>query len=218
MPIMRNATDASPAGATSALPWGVAFLALLALVAAFAGKNFGSAKGSRVDGSANALPTAAMDGQGAQPAAGAAGGMPDIANMSANERASRLYNRAMTAAEQGQVDSAAFFAEMAVAAHGMIDNISIDERYHMARAAEIIAETETMRAQGDTILQQRPTSLFGLMLSASAARARGDSAAAKGFDARLLAALEPELATSQPDYDLHRAEIDRAAAAARRAR
>src|SRR5215207_6676537 len=63
-----NAANARPSGAASVLPWGVAFLALLALVAAFAGKNFGSAKGSSVDGSANALPTTAIDGGGAAPA------------------------------------------------------------------------------------------------------------------------------------------------------
>jgi hypothetical protein len=220
MPLVQ-AANARPSGAASVLPWGVAFLALLALVAAFAGKNFGSAKGSSVDGSANALPTTAIDGGGAAPAgasAGGRGGMPDLSSMSSNERASRLYIRAMTAAENGQVDSASFFAQMAVAAHGMIENISTDERYHMGRAAEIIADTATMRAQADTILKERSTSLLGLMLATSAARARGDDAAAKAFDARLLAALEPELATKLTDYELHRAEIDRAAATARRSR
>jgi hypothetical protein len=39
---------------------------------------------------------------------------------------------------------------------------------------------------------------------------------AKGFDQRLLKTLDPELATRLPDYDMHRAEIDRAAADARR--
>ena len=44
----------------------------------------------------------------------------------------------------------------------------------------------------------------------------GDNAAAKRFDQRLLKALEPELTTRLPDYDMHRAEIDRAADEARR--
>ena len=52
--------------------------------------------------------------------------------------------------------------------------------------------------------------------AARAARMTGDNAAAKAFDQRLLKALEPELATRLPDYDMHRAEIDRAAAEARR--
>lgn len=219
MPAGRAAGGAAPGTAASVLPWGVAFLALLALVAAFAGKNFGSAKGSGVDGSSNALPTTAMDGASAPSAMGPGSGpAPNIANMSANERASRLYIRAMEAAEAGKVDSASFFATMAVAAHGMIEGLSIDERYHMGRAAEIISDADVMRAQGDTILQERPTSLLGLMLAASAMRARGDSAAAKGFDARLLAALEPELASKIPEYELHRAEIDRAVADVRRGR
>jgi hypothetical protein len=47
-----------------------------------AGQNFGAAKGSRVDGSANALPTPSIDGPAV--GAGAPGGgqrPPDISNM-----------------------------------------------------------------------------------------------------------------------------------------
>jgi hypothetical protein len=200
----------------SVLPWGVAFLALLALVAAFAGRNFGAAKGSVIGGSSNALPTTEMDGGGPPPPM--TGRAPDISNMSANERASNLYIRAMTAAEQGKVDSAQFFATMAVAAHGMIEGMSIDERYHMGRAAEILGDAATMRAQGDTILQERPTSLLGLILSADALRAGGDSTAAKAFDARLIATLQEEMQSKLPEYELHRTEIDRAVADARRGR
>ena len=221
MPVGLGAAGAGARGASqgttaSVLPWGVAFLALLALVAAFAGKNFGAAKGSVVSGSANALPTTEMDGGGPPPPLGPRA--PDISSMSANERASNLYIRAMTAAEQGKVDSAQFFATMAVAAHGMIEGMSIDERYHMGRAAEILGDAETMRAQGDTILQERPTSLLGLILSGDALRAAGDSTAAKAFDARLIAALQEEMLSKLPEYELHRTEIDRAVSDARRGR
>jgi hypothetical protein len=222
MPVGRGAGAAGGAAGAghsttaSVLPWGVAFLALLALVAAFAGKNFGAAKGSQVSGSANALPTSEMDGGG--PASGAPARAPDISSMSANERASNLYIRAMTAAEQGKVDSAQFFATMAVAAHGMIDAMSIDERYHMGRAAEILGDAATMRVQGDSILQERPTSLLGLILAGDALRVAGDSTAAKAFDARLIAALPEELQSKLPEYELHRSEIDAAVAAARRGR
>ena len=40
--------------------------------------------------------------------------------------------------------------------------------------------------------------------------------AAKGFDQRLLKALEPQLATNLPDYQMHRAEIDRAVSDAKK--
>ena len=211
--IAPGASRAGPSATASVLPWGVAFLALLALVAAFAGKNFAGAKGSSVDGSANALPTAAMDGQGG---GGTAAPAPNIANLSPGERASRLYNRIMEYAERGKVDSVAFFAPMALAAHEMLSAPSLDERYHFGRIAEVTGNGATMKAQADTILRERPTSLLGLILSARAARMTGDSTAARRFDARLLAALAPELATGQPDNDQHRAEIDRAVADARR--
>ncbi len=191
----------------------------------FAGKNFGSAKGSSVDGSSNALPTASIDGQGAAPDAGGPGGpggaggpgpAPNIASLSPSERASRLYIRIMTYAENGRVDSVNFFAPMALASHEMLTAPTVDERYHYGKIAEVTGNAEIAGAQADTILQERPTSLLGLMLSATALRMRGDSAAAKGFDARLLKVLESELATKQPDYELHRAEIDRAVMDARR--
>jgi hypothetical protein len=222
-PIPTTPTNA----ATSALPWGVAFLALLALVAMFAGRNFGKAKGSAVDGSANSLPTSAMDGQAAAgPAApfagGAAGGgggaAPNIANMSPSERASRLYVRVMEYAEAGKVDSVATFAPMVLAAHEMIPNISPDERYHFGRVAEVVGAADIAKAQADTILQANPKSLLGLLLGARAARMEKNEAAAKKFDTRLLAALTAELATNNEDYGTHRAEIDRAVADARKAK
>ena len=199
-------------------------MALLALVAAFAGKNFGSAKGSSVDGSSNALPTASIDGQGAAPDAGAGGGgggggggpAPNIANLSPSERASRLYIRIMSYAENGRVDSVAFFAPMALASHELLTAPSVDERYHYGRIAEVTGNGSIAKAQADTILQERPTSLLGLTLFATALRMGGDSTAAKGFDQRLLKVLESELATKQQDYELHRAEIERAVANARR--
>jgi len=215
----------SSGGAASALPWGVAFLALLALVAMFAGKNFGKAKGSSVDGSANSLPTSAMDGQAAAAAAGGAapfaggggagGPAPNIANMSPSERASRLYVRVMEYAEAGKVDSVATFAPMVIAAHEMIPAPTADERYHFGRVAEVVGSGEIAKAQADTILQQNPKSLLGLVLAARAARMTKNEAAAKRFDTRLLAALTAELATANEDYQTHRAEIDRAVKDAR---
>jgi hypothetical protein len=193
------------------LPWAVAFVALLMLVATFAGRNFGAARGSSVDGSSNALPTTAMDGGGAAPRA------PDISSMSPGERASSLYNRIMTYAEQGQVDSVAFFAPMALGAHEMLTAPTIDERYHFGRIAELVDNGSVARAQADTILAAQPRSLLGLLLGARAARMTGDSASARALDKRFLDALQVELATSNEDYRFHRPEIDRAAQDARRA-
>ena len=216
LPLTR--TPAASGGAGAILPWGVAFVALLALVAMVAGKNFGAAKGSGIDGSANSLPTQAVDGVSAAPFAqgGGGGAPPNIANLSPSERANRLYTRIMEYAEGGKVDSVAFFAPMAMASHEMLEGPTADERYHFGRIAEVTNAPPVAKAQADTILQGTPNHLLGLLLAARAARMTGDTAAAKRFDQRLLKALEPELATRLPDYDMHRAEIDRAAEEARR--
>ena len=52
--------------------------------------------------------------------------------------------------------------------------------------------------------------LLGLLLAARAARMSKDDSAARGFDARLLKALAPQLATQAEEYVQHRSEIDRA--------
>ena len=220
LPVTRAATPAS--GTAAVLPWAVAFVALLALIAMVAGRNFGKPKGSSLDGSANSLPTQALDGQaaaaGGAPFAGGAGGgpAPDIASLSPSERANRLYIRIMEYAEFGKVDSVAFFAPMAMASHEMLESPTDDERYHFGRIAEVTGNTGVAKAQADTILKSQPDNLLGLLLAARAARMSKDEAAARGFDQRLLKALAPQLATQLEDYQVHRSEIDRAVADAKK--
>lgn len=214
LPLTRPA--AQPAsGAAAVLPWGVAFVALLALIAMVAGKNFGKPAGSSLDGSANSLPTQELDGQAAPdgaPFAGGAGGgaAPNIANLSPSERANKLYIRIMEYAELGKVDSVAFFAPMALASHEMLDGPTLDERYHYGRIAEVTGNADVAKAQADTIVKEQPDNLLGLLLAARAARMSKNEAAAKGFDDRLLKALNAQLATQAEEYVQHRAEIDRA--------
>jgi len=214
---------AAPGGVAAVLPWGVAFVALLALVAMFAGRNFGAAKGSGVDGSANSLATQAIDGPAAASAAPFAGGAaaggraPDLSNMTPSEIASRLFNRVMELAEAGKVDSAVFIGErMALPAHEMLPEITIDERYHYGRLAEVVNNAGVARAQADTILQREPNHLLGLLLRVRAARMDKDPATERQYNARFLAALDKERNADREEYRVHKAEIDRAEAEARK--
>ncbi|HCT55659.1 MAG TPA: hypothetical protein DGD08_00450 [Gemmatimonas aurantiaca] len=211
----HSAPAPASGSAASVLPWGVAFVALLALVAMFAGRNFGAAKGSGIDGSSNSLPTQAIDGQ-AMGQAGAGGPAPSIGDLSPSERANRLYQRMMTYVQDGKVDSVAFFAPMAMASHEMLESPTPDERYHHGRIAEVTGNAAVARAQADTILKASPDDLLGLLLAARGARMDNDTKSAAGFDKRLLDALQAQLAIERPDYQLHRAEIDRAVEEARR--
>lgn len=214
---------AAPGGVAAVLPWGVAFVALLALVAMFAGRNFGAAKGSSIDGSANSLATQAIDGPAAASAAPFAGGAaaggraPDLSNMTPSEIASRLFNRVMELAEAGKVDSAVFIGErMALPAHEMLPEITIDERYHYGRLAEVVNNAGVARAQADTILQREPNHLLGLLLRVRAARMDKDPATERQYNARFLAALDKERNADREEYRVHKAEIDRAEAEARK--
>lgn len=159
----------------------------------------------------------------AQPAApfapfanGASGAAPpDIANMSPNERANRLYGRIMAYVQAGKADSAAFFAPMAMAAHEMLDNPSIDERYHLGQLNEMLGNGAAAAAHADTILKAEPENLLGLMLATHAARLTNKAADIKTYDALFLKVLDAQLATKKPEYDMHKAEIERTAAEAR---
>ncbi len=195
------------------VPWALAALSLVVIVAVLAGREGGAGSSRTTD--------RAPDGTTGPPAAapfatGAGGAPPDIGSMTPSERAARLYVRVMEYAEAGQVDSVATFAPMVLAAHQMIEQPTVDERYHFGRVAEVVGSEAITKAQADTILQANPRSLLGLLLAARAARSAGDETSARAFDRTLLSLAEAELATRNADYENHRAEIDRAVAEARR--
>ncbi len=194
------------------LPWGITAVALLMLVANIAGKTFAATR------NANRQPSeiGAADDNAPLARPTPLGVAPNLAGMSPSERANRLYLRMARYAEAGTTDSIQFFAPMAMAAHEMLANPSLDERFHYGRIAEFIGNPDVARAQAEAILADRPTSLLGLLLAARIARLTSDDAAARAFDQRLLAALSTELASNRSDYDQHRLEIDREVAEARK--
>lgn len=218
------AAAAAPAhgpGATSgstALPWAVAAIALLAVIALVAGQRFGAARGGALDGSRNALPQAGLDDRGGAMAGGpgAPGAVraPDISQMSPEERAARLYDRVISLSEAGKRDSVMFFSPMALTAYQMLDSLSLDQRYDLGRIGEVSGSPELAKAQADTILAKAPTHLLGLILASNAAGMRGDAAAQKEYMRRLVAARGSELAKQLPEYEAHRADIAAATAAA----
>lgn len=195
------AAPARPRGADAALPWVVASIALLALVALLAGQFFNARSDAGGPAqSAGPLPPGAGPG-------GAPGGAPDISGMSPAERAERLFNRIMLLHERNQPDSVQFFAPMALAAYQMIGPLDADQRYHLGRIGEITGVADLARAQADSILQQNPTHLLGLILASSAERLQGNTARAREFDQRLLDAQRSELARNLPEYQQHENDI-----------
>lgn len=222
-------TPARIAGLGSTLPWAVAGIAFLALFAMLAGKGFNARTGSAVDAPSNALANPALD-NGAPSTAGsntaadamtapfaaAAGGSvraPDISRMSPSELADRLFNRIMTLNEQGKSDSVQFFAPMAVQAYQMVEQqqghpLDADQRFDMGRIAEVAGALPMAKAQADTILQQHPDHLLGLLLAAHVAKESGSTPAQHEYASHFVRVKGSELAKNLPEYQRHRREID----------
>lgn len=209
---------ATPATPGSSLPWIVAAIALVCLLAFFAGNFYKPKRGSTLDAPQNALPQAGLDDRAPQEG-GPDGGVvraADISQLSPQERADRLFNRVMLLNNQGKTDSVQFFAPMALESYRMLSPMNADQRYDMGRIAEVAGAIPLAGAQADTILQQNPTHLLGLVLAARVAGLEKQPAKQAAFNKRLLVALQAETAKRLPEYDRHQADITSAVADARK--
>jgi hypothetical protein len=212
-----SATTTPAAAPGSSIPWIVAAISLVCLLAFFAGNYYRSSRSSTLDAPQNALPQAGLDDRGQQDATGGAVRAPDISQLSPQERADRLFNRVMTLDSQGKSDSVQFFAPMALESYRLLSPMNADQRYDMGRIAEVAGAIPLAGAQADTILQQNPTHLLGLILAAQVSNLEKQPAKQAAFSKRLLAALSAELAKNLPEYERHQNDITTAVTEAKRA-
>ena len=140
----------------------------------------------------------------------------DIASMSPQERANRLFDRIMRLSEEGKRDSVELFASMAIPVYESLGPLDLDARYDLGRIAQVSAQLELAQAQADTILQQSPDHLLGLVLAIAIAGQQSNQSRLATLERRLLAAETGQLARDLPEYTRHRSDIDAALAAARR--
>jgi hypothetical protein len=185
---------------TMSLPWVVAAIALLSLIALVAGQRFASNRPpSDTGATTSAEPPAEAIPQGAR--------APDISQLSPAERAMRLYDRLMTYNEAGKRDSVRFFAPMAIAAYEMLGDLDADGRYDLGRIGEISGDVKLAVAQADTILRRNPDHLLGLILAAHAARMENRAADERRFYQRLVAAEPAERKKQRPEYITHERDV-----------
>jgi len=183
-------------GVGNALPWTVAAIALLALVALAAGQRF-----ARPRESPAADPIAMAPGA-------VTGRAPDISALTPAERAERLYDRIMSASERGREDSVRFFMPMALQAYESLGDMTLDQRYDLGRLAEVAGDAALATAEADTILRQHPNHLLGLVLASRAAKLRGDTRAVRRALGKLARVERTERQKQLPEYLLHRNDID----------
>jgi hypothetical protein len=184
----------------SALLWAIASLVLVAALSLIAGRYFARQSAQ----AAAATPNTPL--------------APDISAMSPEERADRLWKRVMDYVGAGKHDSAQAFAPMAISAFEAVAPQTLHTRYDLGLLRLVTGDGRAAAAQADTILRNEPTHLLGLMLAASAADARADSATRNRYLNELAAASERERARALPEYVIHAEEIESAVARARQAR
>ena len=199
----------------SSLPWIVTAIALVCLLAFFAGNFYKAKRSSTLDAPQNALPQAGLDDRAPQEDAGQTVRAPDISQLSPEERADRLFNRVMLLNSQGKSDSVLFFAPMALESYRLLSPMNADQRYDMGRIAEVAGAYPLAAAQADTILQQNPTHLLGLILASRIASLEKQPAKQAAFTKRLLAAFQVELTKKLPEYERHQNDITTAVAEAK---
>ncbi|HTE48216.1 MAG TPA: hypothetical protein VK636_23425 [Gemmatimonadaceae bacterium] len=184
------------------MPWAVAGIALLSLIALVAGQRFG---GGPPEAPADAPPGDAATA----PFVGATGSgtAPDISKLTPAEAAVRLYNRVMGAHERGQTDTVQIFAPMAITAYQMLGKLDLDQHYDVGRIGAISGDESVARAQADTILKLHPNHLLGLILAGNAAHMRKDAPAERRYHEQLVAATPAERAKQLPEYITHENDI-----------
>ena len=201
-PVGGDAPSRPGGGAGSApanlLPWSIAAIAVLSLIAFVAGVNWRSGRPS--------APVAVAAAPGRAP-----GRAPDISQMSPEERADRLFQRVMTYVAQGQTDSVRFFSPMAIQSMAAISPLDAHRRYDLGLLGVVSGDGIMARAQADTILATQPQHLLGLILGMRAAGLQLDTLARRGFEERFLSALPRERPKGLAEYTDHGPDIESAA-------
>jgi hypothetical protein len=196
-PVAAGASG-SAGGTAQVLPWAVAGIALLCLLAFIVGQNLARP----------AATPATTAGPVAGPVAGAAPGRaPDISSMSPTERADRLFQRVMLYVQEGKSDSVAFFAPMAIQSQLTLTPLDAHRRYDLGLLGMVSGDGAMARAQADTILAEQPDHLLGLILAMRAAGMRSDASARAGFAAKLMAVADRERAKRLAEYVDHDPDI-----------
>lgn len=148
-------------------------------------------------------------------AAAASGGMPsmeELASMTPRQAADRLYERAMSEHEAGDIERTAFFLDMGLQAYDAVPESELDSdaRFHIGLMRLIMADSAGARRSAERILQDDPDHLLGLILAAriedfAGRKERGDELRARVRELVEAAGGIPD----RPEYTSHRALIER---------
>jgi hypothetical protein len=154
----------------------------------------------------------------AEPPAPMAGGQaPDISNMSPRERADRLFNRVMSAAERADTGEVKFFVPMALQSYTLIGPLDLDAHYHIGVIHLVNRNYSAALAQADSITRGAPRHLLATILRIEIASQRHDTGAQQRGYRDFLSAYDGEMAIDRTEYTHHRSILEHMRDEARRA-
>ena len=184
-------TQARATGWRVGLPWGIAGLAVGALIGVLATRGSGGAAGS-----------VALDTPAAPFASGGTTGAvaPDISQMSPEERAQRLFDRVMRLDEAGKADSVQFFLPMALGAYQQLPALSLDAHFDVGLLKLAGGDAGGALAEADTIRREVATHLFADILRARAFEAQRNTRGARAAYQSFLKNEANERARRRPEY------------------
>jgi hypothetical protein len=200
--IAAAATTGVSLGRQDRMPWIAAGLVILVALGAIVW-NVLRNEPEPAGGGASQAPPPGLAGPGLS------GPAPDISQMTPRERFDRLFNRVMTAAEQGDSATVVNFTPMALGAYAQLDTVNVDARYHAAVLNAQVGDFAAARALADTILAEVPGHLFGWVIRGEVARLENDPATLAEARRGFLAAYDAEMAANRVEYLEHRPVLDR---------
>ena len=127
-----------------------------------------------------------------QPPRGPAASPAPAAATDPRTRADQAFNVAMRAHETGDVATARLALPDALAAYAALPELDTDAGFHVAVLLVASGEPAQAVTTVEAVLASRPTHILALGVGQRAALAAGDTQAARGYAARLLAAYDAE--------------------------
>lgn len=213
VPLAGGKAGAGPGTSSPVLPWfiaGVCVLTIQTAVIVLAVGRPQPAPGNQSNMDGGQAPFAS----GAPPTTGRA---PDISNLTPREAADRLYERIAQASESGDSGQVTFFGPMAIQAYSRVSPLDADARLHIGMIQLALGDLAAAGAQADSIGREARAHLFGPLLRARVAEARGNVASARQAYRQFLSDYDAERRRNLPEYAQHANMLSEARTAAQAA-
>jgi hypothetical protein len=148
----------------------------------------------------------------------ATAGAPDISNLSPRERADRLFNRVMSAVENGDTAQVNFFVPMALQSYQLLGkDLDPDARYHLGLIKFVSRDFRGALAQADSITLAARGHLLANVLRSQIAVVQGNAPARDKAYRDFLSAYDREMGSGRPEYADHQRLLEQVRDSARRA-